>query len=691
MAIRTFLAICLTVIGCVMAVMASFLLFDQWQAIRSADRAGELVDILGTTTVISESVGPERGSTNVAIASGEASDRQSVDAARNRTDKALAKAEQIVAATRIAERPEVAATLTRIKATLADLRRQADTAMAAGQRQKAGEASDAYTKAMISGVNAALSTITSTMENRLFETNANVAHIASIAQIVWDLRDSVGRYSMLYLKALASGKAYDQAMVRQIGAAGGHAQALWQRIVAVAGSPESPALLRDAVGQAHDRYLEPFAALSARVDKAGLADGAYDIDGAEWRHLSAPMLQTIMLIRDAAVTEARHMAADSRSRASDRLMTSAGLLALAMAILGLIVWNIAARVTRPLAALTSVIGELAAGARTLNVPHTERSDEMGRLAQAIEILRTNALAADKVASEQAAEVQAREERRLNIDRMTKTFALSIDKMVVALSADADSVRTNAGTLATTANTANRQSTIVAAAAGQATTNVQTVASASEELSSSIREIARQVGEAASITDQAVREAENTQKIIAGLSSATSCIVEVVGLINDIAAQTNLLALNATIEAARAGEAGKGFAVVAAEVKVLANQTGRATDEIQAHVARIQAETDNAVEAIGGIATTVKTVNDVTINIAAAVEEQDTATREIARNVQEAAAGTAEVSANIDLVMRATQDTHKAVEHLSGLADEVSGKSESLRGDVSGFVAEIRNA
>jgi methyl-accepting chemotaxis protein len=215
-----------------------------------------------------------------------------------------------------------------------------------------------------------------------------------------------------------------------------------------------------------------------------------------------------------------------------------------------------------------------------------------------------------------------------------------------------------------------------------------VASAAEELSTSIQEISRRVSEAAEISVGAVREAEQTTMTIRSLAETAQKIGEVINLITDIASQTNLLALNATIEAARAGDAGKGFAVVAGEVKALAHQTARATGEIQQQVTAIQSETDRAVTAIGGIAGTIGTVNQITMGIASAVEQQGAATQEIARNVQEAAGGTTEVSASIGQVTAATHKTGEIAESLSGMADELSNESDRLRAVVGNFVGRI---
>ena len=269
------------------------------------------------------------------------------------------------------------------------------------------------------------------------------------------------------------------------------------------------------------------------------------------------------------------------------------------------------------------------------------------------------------------------------------FEREVKGLVASVASSAGQMESTAKTMTATAEETSSQSTTVAAAAEEATVNIQTVAAAAEELSSSITEISRQVAQSAQIAANAMVEADRTNQMVQSLAEAASKIGQVVKLINDIASQTNLLALNATIEAARAGDAGKGFAVVANEVKNLANQTGKATEEIASQISAVQSATRDAVSAIGGIATTIGQINHISGSIAAAVEEQGAATGEIARNVQQAAQGTSEVTETITRVNTAAAQTGDAARQVLGAASTLSRDSAQLETQVDRFVSQIR--
>ncbi len=347
-------------------------------------------------------------------------------------------------------------------------------------------------------------------------------------------------------------------------------------------------------------------------------------------------------------------------------------------------------ISRPIQNMTRVMGVLANGDLTVEVPDTQKKDEIGQMAQAVLVFKENAIKVEAMRKEQKeAEIRAAQERRQAMLKMASDFEASVMGIVKGVAASSTEMQSTAKSMSSIAQETSTQATAVAAASTQASTNVETVASAAEELSASTGEIGTRVTEAARIAQKAADESKRTNERVENLAASASKIGEVVQLINEIASQTNLLALNATIEAARAGEAGKGFAVVASEVKGLANQTAKATEEISAQIGSVQAETNAAVSAIRMIAEVIDQVRDISANIAAAVEEQGAATKEIARNVQQAAQGTHEVSTNIVSVTEAATQTGAAAEQVLSTAGELAKNAESLRKEVETFLSNVR--
>ena len=371
--------------------------------------------------------------------------------------------------------------------------------------------------------------------------------------------------------------------------------------------------------------------------------------------------------------------------------------------LPLLGWIVVWMVARPMGDVISSMSAIAGGNLDADVKGAERTDEIGKLARALQVFRDEgrrmraleaAAAAEKAASDaRLAEEKARAEeaRRASLLALAESFERSVGGVVDAVAAAASQMETAATALSAGAEQATRQATAVAAASEEASVNVNTVATATEELSASILEIGRQVSVSADMAGNAARDAERSNEMIQGLDTAAKAIGEVVRIITDIAGQTNLLALNATIEAARAGEAGKGFAVVANEVKALANQTAKATDAIQAKVGEIQSATDGAVSSIQGIGRVIEQLNGISATIAAAVEQQGAATQDIAGNVQQAATGTVEVTRNISGVTQAARETGSAATELLGTAGSLARQAGALRSEVQSFLGTIRAA
>jgi methyl-accepting chemotaxis protein len=370
----------------------------------------------------------------------------------------------------------------------------------------------------------------------------------------------------------------------------------------------------------------------------------------------------------------------------------AGFAGILMLVACFIVYFVARSISRPLALITERMGELAGGKLGIEVPLLDDKHEMGRLARALDVFRASMSETERMRrDQQLAEVRAEAAKKATVTGLADRLEAKVRGIVNELSSAATTMHASAETMSGTAEQTSRQTATVAAASEQASARVSTMAAATEEMGSSIAEIARQVTHSKGIAHDAVQAASRTTTTMQGLSAAAQKIGDVLQLIQNIASQTNLLALNATIEAARAGDAGRGFAVVASEVKSLATQTARATEDISSQISSIQGATREAVESIKGIDETIARIDEITSAIAAAVEEQDKTTQEITRNTHDVAEGTRDVSVNIGGIKRAVGETGVAASNVLQLAKALGHTADALRGEVEGFLVEIRAA
>jgi len=362
-----------------------------------------------------------------------------------------------------------------------------------------------------------------------------------------------------------------------------------------------------------------------------------------------------------------------------------GIILTAVAMLG------AKSVTGPLLSTINAMNRLAEGQMDVEILGLKRRDEIGEMAGAMQVFKTNAVERANLMTQSDKAQKTRADRQLRFENHISTFRETVLSVLGSVATDTGKMEATAKTLSSIATQTTEKATSVAGASEEASQNTQAVAAATEELTASIGEISGQINHTKTIVEKAGVATRQTDTRITGLAKAAQKIDEVVSLIQGIAEQTNLLALNATIEAARAGEAGRGFAVVASEVKELATQTAKATEEISDHISGIQRETESSVEAIRGIGETMAEVSAATEAVAAAVREQGESTSEISQNVQQAASGSNEVAQNINGVSQAADESLKSADQMLKTAQDIASDTQKLQTIVDEFLEDVATA
>jgi methyl-accepting chemotaxis protein len=476
-----------------------------------------------------------------------------------------------------------------------------------------------------------------------------------------------------------------------------------------------------AIAKVYARYLESDAsALSAiavyGIDDAVLSSGVHakaapvDLnalmpeakpkveEGKVFIRKSADSFIAFVPIMDGAEGQARRVGTLALAWTNDALLSEISShlwigIAISAAIAGALIagllfaiWQI---VSRPLAALAATITKLADGQLDVQISAQDRRDEIGTLGRAVASFQTQLREVEQLRHErEAAEKAAAEERRNALHELAATFTASVAGIVSVVLKSAKTLQTNAQSLKTATISSRSEVDTAAAATGDSNNSVSLVATAAEELTASINEIDRQMRESTAASEQASTQVGNATETINGLARAAEGIGGIVELINQIASQTNLLALNATIEAARAGDAGKGFAVVANEVKGLASQTARATEEITGQIASMQGFASTAVGAVSGIKESIAKINDIAGHIAHSIREQASATQEISTNAQRAAERTGNVNQSIQMVTETVDETGRAAGLLLDESNNLATKATELQQQADAFVRQV---
>ena len=640
-----------SLLGMLLVVGEGYLVYNAYVRLEDESRSSGINVIVQSLVDAAGSLAAERGATNGVINNPAGSEQRSIDTALANRTQGMAHLDAALADLEALDLAGLEAPMARLTDILAAVdRHRAEVDEVFASRRVSGDSTlTTVWFGTATDLIMATAALRQAVEDALPETvSPAIWRAFAVRAALWQIAEFSGRQRGMMAGIIARGNAMTQGQLEVIYRNEGVIEAGW--MAAVGRGERMSDAMADAVASALDAYAGEYHDLRVAVFQAGADGSAYPVSSADWFAAATAAIDAVRSAGRVVADEAAAMGSAANDASRSQLIESFMLIVGVLVIVVGAAWFARQSIARPIVKSARIMDELTQGNTEVEIAGTDRRDEIGAMARALTVLHQATMERDRLkAAQEMAERAAREERRSALRDMAAKIDTSARAALSSVGENADHLVDRSHELLEGANKVADDATAVSTASSQATANAQAVVAAAEELSASIREITRQVGQSTDIAETAVERAEATRSVVHRLDEVGAGIGDVVNLIRQIAEQTNLLALNATIEAARAGEAGRGFAVVAGEVKTLANQTARSTEEIAKRVDEIRSVSREAAEAIQVVASTIVDMNQITQSVSASVHEQETATENIARSVQHSTDATGRVAALIDNV------------------------------------------
>jgi methyl-accepting chemotaxis protein len=662
-----------------------------WQQEATAQRRMEVGSITRLLFLAMQNMRIERGTVSAAIIEREPVDSatwQDIQNLRARSVQALTEALDMLLRLDFSDQDRWVVELRTRSAAVETIRAEADKFL---QKRGLGTNTEVNDKWV-----AAVGTLVDSMDalsNRLSSgvrlNDPFFDQMMTVKQLAWSVRSDAGVERLMIGDALAGGGKVSDEWQRKATELRQRVGTIWATLLNFVDDPQTPQALRASIAEAKETYFNHYIRDRDEAYKSLNAGDRPRTTSRAWIQQSNPALESLMGVANTAVDLAQ-AAAERMSADARRHFRYQSLLVFAAVLIGLLgLVKVRRNVIAPIVTLTVAMRQLAAGNTDTEIPNTKRLDELGAMARAVEIFKQAAIENARLRIQQD-QMTARTNaaRQAAAAQLTKAFDAKVGKLVQSLRTSAGDMEETARSMSETAEEAGQVSKLATDFAEQTSSNVREMAAAADKFATSAREIGSRVSTSVCLVGKAVDDTRRTDNAVSILSQRSERIEQIVKLISDIAAQTNLLALNATIESARAGQAGRGFGVVASEVKTLAAQTARATEEIASHVGQSQEATRDVVGAIKGVGSTIEQRQLIASAIAAAVEEQHAVAQEIARSVAEAASATQEVTINISHVRHAADHTGLTSTKVLAAATTLSHNSSELSREVELFLASV---